>query len=487
MNKLPSILRTLSAYQLKGEADRPIGKLTADSREVQQDDVFIAIRGIRSDGHGYIPVAEQSGAAVIVCEQLPQNLSETVTYIEVPDSKNAMALMADAYYDYPSQSLKIVGVTGTNGKTTTVSLLYDLFENLGFKCGLVSTVINRIHHETVAATHTTPDSIRLHELFRQMVDAGCEFAFMEVSSHAADQQRIAGVQFTGGVFTNITHDHLDYHKTFKAYIHAKKSFFDGLPKTAFALTNLDDANGQVMLQNSSARRLTYGVRRVGDYKAKILDNALAGLHLDIDGIDFFSRLVGDFNAYNLLACYAVAIELGQDRIEVLTALSQIRSAEGRMDFHYDQKNGISAIVDYAHTPDALEKVLQTLRKMRREGRIITVVGCGGDRDKDKRPVMARIATQLSEQVILTSDNPRSEDPATILREMEAGVPLEQTGKALSILDRRQAIKTACALGRKGDIILIAGKGHEKYQEINGVKTPFDDKAEVIASLEGKRV
>ncbi len=407
---------------------------------------------------------------------MPEEIKEGVTYIQVADSAEAYGQIASNFYDRPSEKLKLVGITGTNGKTTTATLLYDLFTALGYKVGLISTIDYRIFDKSIPATHTTPDAGSIHLLIHKMVEAECDYAFMEVSSHAVSQRRIAGLQFAGGVFTNISHDHLDYHKTFKAYIEAKKLFFDNLPKTAFALANTDDKRGEVMLQNTRAKRLTFGLRKPADFKAKILDNSLTGLQLELDGEEFHARLIGEFNAYNLLGAYSVATLLGQEKQEVLQALSGLRAAEGRFDYIVNPERNIIGIVDYAHTPDALEKVLSTIHQLRKGGgKIITVVGCGGDRDRAKRPIMAQVACDNSDQTILTSDNPRSEDPAAILAEMEVGIPAYAAQRTLSISDRKQAIKTACALAQPGDVILIAGKGHEKYQEIKGVKHHFDDK------------
>jgi UDP-N-acetylmuramoyl-L-alanyl-D-glutamate--2,6-diaminopimelate ligase len=407
-----------------------------------------------------------------------QASSQAVTAVRVQDSAEVLGQMASNFYQNPSRDLTLVGVTGTNGKTTTVTLLWQLFTALGHCCGLIGTVENRIGDQVLASTHTTPDAVRLHQLLRQMADAGCSHVFMEVSSHAVHQRRIAGATFAGGVFTNLTHDHLDYHKTFAEYRDAKKRFFDDLPKTAFALSNADDRNGTVMLQNTKAAKLAYGLKKTADFKAKIIENSLAGLHLELDNTEIHARMIGEFNAYNLAAAYAVARTLGQEKTETLTALSDLRGAEGRFDYlNHPSKPGCIGIVDYAHTPDALEKVLETIQKLKKKGaRVITVAGAGGDRDKTKRPLMAQVCARLSDQVILTSDNPRTEDPAAILRDMEAGLDAEALRKALTIQDREQAIKTAVRLAAPHDVILVAGKGHEKYQDIQGVKHPFDDKA-----------
>lgn len=489
MRRLTNILLNIRPINVSGSLTRMVNDIHFDSRKVKQGDVFVAIRGTQVDGHTYIEKATQLGASVIVCEVLPKGLTpnkenistaqddESVTYVQIEDSAKALGEIAANYYDHPSQKLKLVGVTGTNGKTTTTTLLYDLFTNLGYKVGLISTIENKIGTNIIPATHTTPDAVALQSLINDMADAGCEYVFMEVSSHAIHQERIAGLTFAGGLFTNITHDHLDYHKTFRDYIGAKKKFFDNLPKDAFALTNLDDKRGMIMMQNTKAHVFRYSLRQLADFKAKILENTLIGLHLDLDGEEFFGRLIGKFNAYNLLSCYAVARLLGQEKLEVMAALSALKPAEGRFDYSIEPTKNIIGIVDYAHTPDALEKVLQTINALREEtGKIITVVGCGGDRDKTKRPEMAKIACDYSQQVILTSDNPRTEDPNKILEDMEAGVPKYATSKTLTISNRKQAIKTAVQLAQKNDIILIAGKGHEKYQEINGVRHDFDDKA-----------
>ncbi len=476
MKKLQDLLTDVSVLEIKGETNQTVRKLTLDSRQAEQESLFAALKGFKVDGHQFIAKAIANGASVILAEALPADLQPSVTYLQVADSAVALGQIASNFYDRPSKKLKLVGVTGTNGKTTVATLLYNLFQLLGYKIGLLSTVENRIGQQVIAATHTTPDSIAINALLADMVAAGCDYTFMEVSSHAAAQRRIAGLEFAGAIFTNMSHDHLDYHGTFDNYIKAKKSFFDILGKKAFALINIDDKRGEVMVQNTKATVHRYSLQRLADFKAKIIENSLLGLHLDINGREFHGRLIGEFNAYNLLAVYGTAILLGQDQAEVLTALSQVRAAEGRFDSIFDQKRQILGIVDYAHTPDALEKVLETIRQLRQaNARIITVVGCGGDRDKAKRPVMARVACDLSDQVIFTNDNPRTEEPETILQDMEAGVPPEAQSKVLTIADRKQAIKTACKLAQSGDIILVAGKGHEKYQEIQGVKYPFDDK------------
>lgn len=471
--KLLDLITSIELVSVLGNTDRSIGALVFDSRKVTQDSIFFAIRGVSNDGHSFIDQVIASGCKTIVSE-LVVNVPVEVTLIVVQDSSVALSQMASQFFGNPSQKLKLVGVTGTNGKTTTTTLLFNLFTDLGYHCGLISTVVNKIGDVEIPSTHTTPDPVRLNELLSQMVAQGCTHCFMEVSSHAVHQKRIGGLHFTGAVFTNITHDHLDYHKTFAEYIRVKKSYFDHLPQDAFALTNLDDKNGSVMLQNTSARKFTYALRTPADFKAKVLENQFSGLVLTLNGVELWSRLIGDFNAYNLLAVFAVSQLLGEDQTEVLTVLSNLESVEGRFQY-LKSKTGITAIVDYSHTPDALENVLKTIGSIRtRNEQVYTVVGCGGDRDKAKRPEMASIACERSDKVILTSDNPRSEDPNQILRDMEEGVPGQHFKKVLTIVDRAQAIKTAIAMAEKGDIILIAGKGHEKYQEIKGVKHDFDD-------------
>ncbi len=481
---LNHLLQNVRTTDIAGDTAVEIGAVRFDSRLVQPGDVFVAVRGAQVDGHAFIDKAIEKGATAIVCERGTdlttfQKLSNLggKTVVHVADSAEALGQMASSYFGNPSGELQLVGVTGTNGKTTVVTLLWQLLSRLGHTCGLIGTIENRIGSHAVASTHTTPDPVQLHELLRRMADARCSHVFMEVSSHAVHQKRIAGAVFTGGVFTNLTHDHLDYHETFANYRDAKKKFFDDLPENAFALTNIDDRNGMVMLQNTRAAKHTYGLKKPAGFKSKILENNLDGLYLELDGALLHARMIGEFNAYNLTAAYAVAVLLGRDKMETLTALSDLRGAEGRFDYlKHPSKTGCIGIVDYAHTPDALEKVLETIQKLRRKNaRVITVAGAGGDRDKTKRPLMAQVCARLSDQVILTSDNPRTEDPATILRDMEAGLDTEALKKTLVIEDREQAIKTAVRLAGAGDVILIAGKGHEKYQDIMGVKHPFDDK------------
>jgi UDP-N-acetylmuramoyl-L-alanyl-D-glutamate--2,6-diaminopimelate ligase len=477
VKRLEDILKRVATISIKGNTEKSVSEIIFDSRKAKTGSLFVAVRGTQVDGHDFLESAIQKGSDMIVCETLPETLNDAVTYIQVSDSAAALGQMASNFYENPSSKIKLVGVTGTNGKTTTVTLLYRLFEDLGYKVGLLSTVENIIAGQVIPSTHTTPDAVQINALIDEMVNSGCEYAFMEVSSHAIHQHRITGLTFTGGLFTNISHDHLDYHKTFKAYIKAKKMFFDILESSAFALTNIDDRNGLVMLQNTKARKLTYGLRRPADFKAKIIENSLTGLYLELDKQELFARLIGEFNAYNLLSVYSVAVLLEQEKFEVLQSLSKLKSAEGRFDYVMSKDQSITAIVDYAHTPDALEKVLSTIDKLKSGNtKVITVVGCGGDRDKKKRPLMAKVACDYSHQVILTSDNPRSEEPEAILKDMEAGIPPYATQKSITITNRKEAIKVACKLAQPEDIILIAGKGHEKYQEIKGVKHDFDDKA-----------
>lgn len=480
---LQTLIDAIRPLEILGDPHTEIRELTFDSRKVQDGDVFVAVRGLHADGHMFIEKAINQGARTVVAETLPEQRNPQVVYIRVEQSAAALGQLASAFYGYPSRSLQLVGITGTNGKTTTATLLYRLFTEMGYPTGLISTVENRIGNEVLPSDYTTPDPIAINRLLAQMAAKGCSHVFMEVSSHAVDQQRIAGLRFAGAVFTNITHDHLDYHKTFDNYIKAKKAFFDQLEPGAFALINIDDKRGAVMVQNTRARVYRYSLLQMADFKGRVISNTLPGLHLDINGKEVHTRLIGAFNAYNLLAAFGVAHLLGQDDMEALTHLSRLEAAEGRFDYLSDPRRQITAIVDYAHTPDALEKVLRTLQDLRKgQASVITVFGCGGDRDRAKRPEMARVACALSDQVIITSDNPRTEDPAAIIREIEAGVRDDQRSKVLSIADRREAIRTACRLAGAGDLVLIAGKGHEKYQEINGVKYPFDDKEVLKAEL-----
>ena len=484
MKKLSDILYKVHTTALTGTTDIDISAVQIDSRKVQQGSLFIALKGAAADGHLFIDKAIAQGATAILCETLPAQLLEGITYVQTNNSAEAAGWAAHNFYDQPTAQIKLVGVTGTNGKTTIATLLYKLFTCLGYKCGLVSTVENIIGGTVVPATHTTPDAVSLNELLRRMADEGCTHVFMEVSSHAVHQHRIAGLAFTGALFSNITHDHLDYHKTFDEYIKAKKAFFDKLPSTAFAITNADDKRGQVMLQNTVAKKLSYSLKSVADFKGKILENSLAGLMMTVNEQEVHFRLIGEFNAYNLLAAYGAAVSLGEDKASVLRCLSNTTGAEGRFDYIISPKERVIGIVDYAHTPDALVNVLETIKKLRQgHEQIITVVGCGGDRDTTKRPVMGSVACEHSDRVIFTSDNPRSEDPAKILADMETDLSTAAKRKFISIPDRRQAIKTAVNMAGQEDIVLIAGKGHEKYQEINGVRHHFDDKEVLLEMFE----
>lgn len=481
MKILKDILYKAGLVKVVGSTDVEITGIALDSRKVIPGGLFVAVKGTLSDGHFFISSAVTDGAQAIVCEELPEYLAESVTYIKVSDSSKSLGVIAANFYDNPSASMQLVGVTGTNGKTTIATLLHRLFRELGYHAGLLSTVRNLIDGEIIPATHTTPDAIELNALLRRMIESGCTHCFIEVSSHAIVQNRIAGLTFCGGIFTNLTHDHLDFHKTFDAYLKAKKQFFDDLPVSAFALSNADDRNGKVMLQNTKALKKVYSLRSMADFRCRIIENQFEGLQLEIDGNEVWCRLVGTFNAYNLLAIYATAILLGEEPIEVLTIISKLEPAEGRFEA-IRSTSGIIAIVDYAHTPDALLNVLDTLDEIRNgQAKIITVVGAGGDRDTAKRPVMARIAAEKSDRVILTSDNPRSEDPEEIIRQMQEGIIITDKKKVLSITNRLEAIRTACALAQPGDIVLVAGKGHEKYQDIKGVKHPFDDK-QVLSNI-----
>jgi len=474
---LQDILYKVGIRSVKGKLNVSVKNLQIDSRKVGAGSVFIAIKGSHVDGHQFIEAVTEKKPVAIIGEVFPDKYNEGITYVQVENSAEAAGFMAHNFYGQPSEKLKLVGITGTNGKTTIATLLYKLFEGLGYKGGLLSTVQNHIGDIIVPATHTTPDAISLNAMLKQMVEAGCTHAFMETSSHAIDQHRVAGLQFTGGIFSNITHDHLDYHKTFDEYIRVKKSFFDSLSSTAFAISNADDKRGPVMLQNTNARKYFYSLKSMADFKGKILENNLTGLIMDVNDQEVHFRLIGEFNAYNLLAVYGAAICLGEEKQEILRCLSVLSGAEGRFDYIISVKEKIIGIVDYAHTPDALINVLTTIEKLRKSGeQIITVVGCGGDRDKTKRPIMGEVACKYSDKVVFTSDNPRSEDAAQILKEMEDGLSTAAKRKYISIVDRKEAIKTAVSLAKPSDILLIAGKGHEKYQEIKGVKYPFDDKA-----------
>jgi UDP-N-acetylmuramoyl-L-alanyl-D-glutamate--2,6-diaminopimelate ligase len=480
MKVLKDILYKVSLISTIGDMDRGVSGVVFDSRKVEAASVFVAITGTQVDGHEFIATALDKGATVIICEKLPEAIIGGITYVQVVNSAKALGIIASNFFDNPSEKIKVVGVTGTNGKTTTVTLLHQLFVAMGYSTGMLSTVENKINEQIIPATHTTPDAVNVQVMLRRMADEGCTHCFMEVSSHAIVQERIAGLKLAGAVFTNITHDHLDYHGTFDEYIKAKKKLFDELPKDAFALVNGDDRRGSVMLQNSKATHHSFALKSSADFKAKILSNTLEGLELDINSKQIWFRMIGAFNAYNLLGALGVAVLLGEDEDEVLRTLSAIRGAKGRFD--RISIGGIIAIVDYAHTPDALDNVLKTINGVRTGNeQLITVVGCGGNRDKTKRPIMAKLAVSESNKAIFTSDNPRFEDPMEILREMQAGVGPSEVRKTLTIEDRREAIKTAVMLSRKGDIILIAGKGHEDYQEIKGIKHHFDD-AEVVTEI-----
>ena len=483
--KVKEILVNCNLLEIVGNKDLDISSISFDSRTVENGTLFFAVRGTQTDGHNYIDKAIEKGAIAIVCEQLPATLNDAVTYIKVDNSAYVLGMSASNFFDNPSKKLKLTGVTGTNGKTTIATLLYRLFTDAGYVCGLLSTIENIVDHEVIPSTHTTPDPIELNVLLKKMVDKGCEYAFMEVSSHSVDQDRIAGLEFAGGIFTNLTHDHLDYHKTMTNYRNAKKKFFDNLPANAFALTNLDDKNGAIMLQNTKAKRLTYALKHDADFKGVVLESHFDGMMIKVNGTEMFTQLVGGFNASNLLAIYGAAISLGFDKNELLVEISKLKGANGRFDMVHSDC-GIVGIVDYAHTPDALENVLKTINDVRcHKETLITVVGCGGNRDTTKRPEMAAVAAKMSDKVILTSDNPRNEDPDEIIRQMKEGLDEEAKRHVLSITNRREAIRTAVALASKGDIILLAGKGHESYQEINGVKNHFDDKEELSEALKEK--
>ena len=478
--RLSEIIKGIEPLQTVG-GNPEVKEICFDSRKATEGSCFVAQVGTRTDGHQYIDAVTAQGAVAVVCQRLPEECKEGVAYVVVKDSDEALGLMADNYYGHPSRKLRLVGITGTNGKTTTVTLLHRMFRNAGYHAGLLSTIVNKIDEEEIPATHTTPDALALNSLLARMVEAGCQYAFMEVSSHSVVQHRISGLTFAGGIFSNITHDHLDFHKTMANYIAAKKMFFDNLPKEAFALTNIDDRNGMVMVQNTAAKRYTYSLQRMADYHCRVIEDTFQGLQLDINGKEVWTRLVGRFNAYNLTAIYGTARCCGMAEEEALTLLSGLEAAEGR--FQYVSGRGITAIVDYAHTPDALENVLSTINDIRKPSqRLITVVGCGGDRDKTKRPEMAQIASRLSDRLVLTSDNPRTEDPESILDDMEAGLDEVQRSQTVRITNRRQAIRTAVMMAREGDLILVAGKGHEKYQDIQGVKHHFDDKEELEREL-----
>ncbi|MDM8161024.1 UDP-N-acetylmuramoyl-L-alanyl-D-glutamate--2,6-diaminopimelate ligase [Labilibaculum sp. K2S] len=472
---------SVNIQSIKGNRDVEVNEIHFDSRKVKHGDLFVACRGTMSDGHNFIDTAVEKGAKVIVCEELPDTSTSETTFIVVEDSSATLSQIAHNFHNKPTENIQLVGVTGTNGKTTIATLLYDLFRTLGYKVGLLSTVCNYVDEKEIKATHTTPDALQLNALLAEMVEAGCEYCFMEVSSHAIDQKRVGALNYKGGIFTNITHDHLDYHKTFDAYLKVKKAFFDQLGKKSFAITNADDKNGKLMLQNMKGHKFTYSTRSFADYRCQILEKHFTGMLLEMDGTEIWTNFIGDFNAHNLLAVYGTARLLNQDKDEVLRGISKLKSVDGRFE-SIISTDGIMAIVDYAHTPDALKNVLETIEALRTGNeQVITVVGAGGDRDKTKRPLMAKISAELSDKVILTSDNPRSEDPDQIIKDMKEGVTANNTRKVLAITDRKEAIRTACMLAKRDDIILVAGKGHEDYQEIKGVKHHFDDK-EIIKEI-----
>lgn len=482
MKLLKDILLDVVAEIITGTLEKEVKEISFDSREVSEDTLFVALSGVVVDGHTFIGKAIEKGASVIVCEEMPEKINKNTTYIKVEDSHKALAVMASNFYNRPSAKLKLIGVTGTNGKTTVATLLYQLFKKAGYQAGLLSTVQIKVDDVRYEATHTTPNPVILNDYLNKMGEKGVTHCFMEVSSHGIHQKRIEGLIFSGGIFTNITHDHLDYHKTFKEYLNVKKSFFDSLPKEAFALVNADDKNGVVMLQNTKAKKYTYALKTVADFKAKIIENQFSGLFLEIENRSVYTKLIGSFNAYNLVAIYGVATLLGIDEIEALTVISELQNVNGRFQY-FTSKKGVHIIIDYAHTPDALKNVLQTINNIRtRNEEVITVVGCGGDRDKTKRPVMGHIASLLSTQVIFTSDNPRSEDPYTILKQIEKGVEAQNIRKTITIEDREQAIKTAVKIAQPNDVILIAGKGHETYQAVKGKRHHFDDYKKVVSFL-----
>lgn len=475
MKQLKEILYKAGLLEVIGTTATEVDSIYFNSSAVTQGSLFVAVRGTKTDGHEYIQNAVELGAYAIVCEEFPKKIRQGITYVKVTNSSIALSVIAANFYNNPSEKLKLIGVTGTNGKTTTATLLFHLFRKLGYRCGLLSTVQNQVNEQIIAATHTTPDPVNLNSLLATMVRENCEYCFMEVSSHAIAQHRIAGLHFRGGLFTNITHDHLDYHKTFDEYIRTKKMFFDQLSEDAFALYNDDDKNGKIMVQNCKAVKKSFSLKSMSDFKCKVLESSLSGLMLQIENNEVFCRLIGSFNAYNIIGVYAAAIMLGEEKLNVLTGISNLAPVEGRFEY-ITSGNNVIGIIDYAHTPDALQNVLNTIKDIRTGNeKVITVVGCGGDRDVSKRPLMAKIACEMSDKVIFTSDNPRSEEPDTIIDEMKAGVPPHHVRKTLAVTDRKEALKAACGMASPGDIILVAGKGHEKYQEVKGVKHPFDDK------------
>lgn len=484
MTNVNQLLQNIEVVQTTGEAPESIENIHFDSRKIQANDLFVAVKGTQADGHQYIGQAVALGAKVVVCERLPKQISEKAAYIQVANSARALGWLASNYYDHPSKKLKLVGITGTNGKTTSVTLLYQLFRKFGYRVGLLSTIQNYIDDVAIPARLTTPDPLELNQLMSEMVKEGCTHCFMEVSSHAVVQERIAGLHFTGAAFTNISHDHLDFHETFANYIEAKKGFFDQLPPSAFALVNVDDKRGMVMLQNTVAKtQRTFALKQFADFKARVIESTLQGLLMEVDGVEAWFQMIGYFNAYNLLGIYAIAVLLGEDATETLTLLSGLQSVPGRFEKVIGE-SGATGVVDYSHTPDALENVLQTIFELRQSGQnIITVVGCGGNRDASKRPIMAKIACQYSDMVILTSDNPRNEPPMQILEDMQQGVSIDDEPKTLLVVDRKDAIRKACERAQKQDIILVAGKGHETYQEIQGMRHPFDDRLVLKAFLQ----
>ncbi len=484
MKTLKDILFGVSLQSIEGDRDISVEGIAFDSRKVENGFLFVAVKGLTVDGHDFISSAIEKGAKVVICQWLPETLQDDITYVQTDDSSEALGIVSSNFYDRPSENIKLIGITGTNGKTTCVTLLYELFQNLGYSVGLLSTVENKINHEVLDASFTTPDAVQLNSLLAKMVSSGCAYCFMEVSSHALVQHRVTGLEFTGGVFTNISHDHLDYHKTFDEYIAAKKLLFDNLSSESFALVNSDDRRGMVMLQNTKADKFKMAIHRMADFRVRVIHNTLQGLELNFDGTDVWFKLIGEFNAYNLLTAYAVAVLLGENKEDVLSGLSTTSGASGRFERVVNSSN-VMAIVDYAHTPDALENVLKTIDELRTKNEmLVTVVGCGGDRDKSKRPKMADIASRFSNKVILTSDNPRTEDPKEILADMRAGIPKSKERNVMVIEDRKEAIRTACNLVGGEDIVLVAGKGHETYQEINGVKHHFDDREVLNEILTG---
>jgi UDP-N-acetylmuramoyl-L-alanyl-D-glutamate--2,6-diaminopimelate ligase len=478
---LKDLIYRVSLVSISGHTDVETTSIAFDSRMVEKGNVFVAVKGVSSDGHQYIQQVIDKGITQIVCEDLPEKIVEGVTFVQVKDSSEALGIMSSNFFGNPSSKLKLVGITGTNGKTTTVTMLYALFKKLGYTTGLLSTVENKINDRVIPSTHTTPDAFQLNKLLFEMVNEGCTHCFMEVSSHSIVQHRIAGLNFTGALFSNITHDHLDYHKTFEEYIKAKKMFFDGLSNSAFSLVNIDDKRGRVMIQNTRSKTYSYSLQAIADFKGKLISSNFQGLEMEVDGLHTWFKVIGKFNAYNIMVIYGAAIILGEDKMEVLTQLSTLNSAQGRFE-QYVSKSGVNAIVDYAHTPDALENVLKTIKEILPDtNKLITVVGCGGDRDPFKRPLMAEISVRYSNQVVFTSDNPRSEDPQMIVDEMKKGIKITEAKKVLTVLDRKEAIRVALQLAQSGDVVLVAGKGHETYQEINKVKHPFSDK-EVIKEI-----